>query len=886
MEFLPRRKSSTGLSLKKKHRGIRFSMDSPTVSPAGCSSADEGMIIDSDNENDVPETGPSDYKVLKDVVAYVEVRTKMENRSNSVCKQLERLGAVVVKKFTNDEPVTHVVWKDGKKSTKDKAIKRGIHLVSVLWVDSCKQNQRRAEESLFPVTDCNEDTAIVIPRRMKSMQPKSFEEDLESSTERMVRKRKKKETVQPSRLYLNSPVAVMNPLVYAAETQDPFTPVGTPVPGQGGTPSLIPDTPASMRACLDALSRVRNSANTPTSGSEKPVIGESPTFGGKPDVPQKKLSFSPSIDANSPADGTKNRKTDPKNKPKKGRRSEGQGSAKKDSSKVRRLSLRIEKTISEQETDEDPIQPNKTGNLPEIPQNGPTQKLVFPDVQKICTDSNKHSGGKFKTKTDKAVLFCETNLHSRAVEPRVAQPRKRKLLSTNTDVIPNLVLTEPKKSSKKDVLPKKARLSGKSSRNLSDRFEKAQDITHQGSNSRDEGLLKDLKSTEFCGKSDGKSPGGGKSTRKRKKEVLSSESSGEETTQPVKKRKENNDKTPPSVTTTQHKRGSNTPNSRRSLDDFAQNKRLKQLKAKQRKPPKNRSASLSTLNPVSEEKVENPVSEEKVENGIAEKPKLVNNKKSARPQSLTGDSTTGGGKIRNENHSNGKPRKTSRTNSAMPDDDSDGSASNSETDKTSQKDKAIKVTKSTKKLKSVKPSIVMTSVHAGDQDLVTSVIKKLKRFTMEDNVSHTTTHIVCGESRRTLNLLRGIARGCWLLSVEWVLKSLEAEKWLPEEPYEIQDAFPAAKIARQERCKSGSSFKRDLFSSLGPIYVSETSSPPKAHLVELIELCSGITCGYASQASLCIGGGRNQTGTPAVLEKWLLDCISQHQTLPLDNYLL
>lgn len=38
-------------------------------------------------------------------------------------------------RFTNDEPVTHVIWKDGKKSTKDKALKRGLHLVSVLWVD-------------------------------------------------------------------------------------------------------------------------------------------------------------------------------------------------------------------------------------------------------------------------------------------------------------------------------------------------------------------------------------------------------------------------------------------------------------------------------------------------------------------------------------------------------------------------------------------------------------------------------------------------------------------------------------------------------------------------------------------------------------------------------
>ena len=46
--------------------------------------------------------------------------------------------------------------------------------------------------------------------------------------------------------------------------------------------------------------------------------------------------------------------------------------------------------------------------------------------------------------------------------------------------------------------------------------------------------------------------------------------------------------------------------------------------------------------------------------------------------------------------------------------------------------------------------------------------KSLKRFNVVDTVCDTTTHIVCGDNRRTLNVLSGIARGCWLLSMEWV----------------------------------------------------------------------------------------------------------------------
>ena len=39
---------------------------------------------------------------------------------------------------------------------------------------------------------------------------------------------------------------------------------------------------------------------------------------------------------------------------------------------------------------------------------------------------------------------------------------------------------------------------------------------------------------------------------------------------------------------------------------------------------------------------------------------------------------------------------------------------------------------------------------------------------MIDEVDDTTTHVVCGGKRRTLNILYAIARGCWVVSQEWV----------------------------------------------------------------------------------------------------------------------
>ena len=74
------------------------------------------------------------YLHLSDVVAFAEVRSGHDNRSESVRRELEQLGATVTRKFDNS--VTHVIFKEGSKRTLTKAKKKGVHLVSVLWVET------------------------------------------------------------------------------------------------------------------------------------------------------------------------------------------------------------------------------------------------------------------------------------------------------------------------------------------------------------------------------------------------------------------------------------------------------------------------------------------------------------------------------------------------------------------------------------------------------------------------------------------------------------------------------------------------------------------------------------------------------------------------------
>ena len=62
--------------------------------------------------------------------------------------------------------------------------------------------------------------------------------------------------------------------------------------------------------------------------------------------------------------------------------------------------------------------------------------------------------------------------------------------------------------------------------------------------------------------------------------------------------------------------------------------------------------------------------------------------------------------------------------------------------------------------------------------------------------SPSTTHLVCGcPGRRTVNVLAASLLGCWVVGLDWVWRSLEAGRWLEEEPFELSSNFPAAQVS-------------------------------------------------------------------------------------------
>lgn len=66
-------------------------------------------------------------------------------------------------------------------------------------------------------------------------------------------------------------------------------------------------------------------------------------------------------------------------------------------------------------------------------------------------------------------------------------------------------------------------------------------------------------------------------------------------------------------------------------------------------------------------------------------------------------------------------------------------------------------------------SIVCTKMHRNEIDEFGEIVNKLGVFVVDNTVNKKTTHLVVGDWGRTLNLLKAMILGCWILKKEWVL---------------------------------------------------------------------------------------------------------------------
>nr|XP_034184325.1 uncharacterized protein LOC117606218 isoform X1 [Osmia lignaria] len=173
-------------------------------------------------------------------------------------------------------------------------------------------------------------------------------------------------------------------------------------------------------------------------------------------------------------------------------------------------------------------------------------------------------------------------------------------------------------------------------------------------------------------------------------------------------------------------------------------------------------------------------------------------------------------------------------------------------------------------------NIVTTGLSNEDKGIVKSVVKTLGLAKLESNVTKRTTHVVT-TGVRTINLLHGIIRGCWLVGLEWVLKSLENNAWLSPEEYEMAHFSKAVLENRKDRQLFGSSYVPELFTACGYIYIEKNTTPPYSVLKDLIKAAGGCITENLDIAKVVIG-------TEGIKETWVLDCITSGELQPYNQY--
>lgn len=129
----------------------------------------QDIITEEERKSLKPKTTKEIFEKCK---IYVEVRTGDDNRSAGIKNRLLRDGIVVNEKLYKD--TTHVIFKDGLLSTFKNAVKLGIPVTTILWIESCVNQKRLVDPEKFKISNLDRYERPELYkrlRRQKSMQP-------------------------------------------------------------------------------------------------------------------------------------------------------------------------------------------------------------------------------------------------------------------------------------------------------------------------------------------------------------------------------------------------------------------------------------------------------------------------------------------------------------------------------------------------------------------------------------------------------------------------------------------------------------------------------------------------------------------------------------------
>ncbi|XP_073445276.1 microcephalin isoform X2 [Dendrobates tinctorius] len=715
--------------------------------------------------------GGGESGVLTGVIAFIDVwsSNRTENYSKMFSQQLLNLGAKVSKTF--NKQVTHVIYKDGSQSTWDKAVKNKVQLVSVLWVDKCRETSMHVEESGYPAINASDDLPQLVKKKRKCMQPKDFVERTPENSKRLARKFDKMcKDLDVQKSCVDIPI-----LTFDDDGTLLYSPKSVVAGRFNAMEKRIQDMKDKRENLSPTASQMSQTCNT---SSHEPSLGNSPTI----------LSNSPHVNDSSLLDTSYEEIF--------------QSVLTKDNVPTTPINNRIHAA------NKDPVSSIASGSglltLPKTDEvksshervkrrSRPQAKIWKTNLFKLEQSAN--SGAALFTINDPDMDF--TARGSRAI----ANLSSEKGETTNFSI-----LTSPKNqkcdrkvdaaysmtNSRSDVFlnrsPEKDRISVTEYSSMANRLIA---LCGEKNQSKKTGRRSLKPEVPF--------PHGKKAVKVDAKSRLSSCNTDSDEAFPsfedfftsIDVNTHQNQLSPFSLT-----KESRTSPSLPSLvsNDKDRSKRRRSLgnalpntcTVKKRRTVQ--SVCHSDSSPLEDSK--KCAASMRKESPVVSRPETSVCIKKCGNQDVTDDQEILHLTTRTDDGEQLKlisPSVGSKTSAS----DAIGSLSEMFNE---QRNKCTEDSRKTEKSRKVTRSLVMTSMSAEKQSTIIQVVKKFGGFVFSDEVCETTSHVIAGSPRRTLNIILGIARGCWILSCDWVLWSLERGHWIPEEPYELSDHFPGAPV--------------------------------------------------------------------------------------------
>lgn len=176
----------------------------------------------------------------------------------------------------------------------------------------------------------------------------------------------------------------------------------------------------------------------------------------------------------------------------------------------------------------------------------------------------------------------------------------------------------------------------------------------------------------------------------------------------------------------------------------------------------------------------------------------------------------------------------------------------------------------------------MSCLKGTTKELVVTAANSLPGFKLCSDETAAFTHLVIDDDTRTLKALFALARGAWVVRSSWVLRSLEAGKWVGEQEHEA-GYLPGFELSKDHKGRLLQGMR---------VCVLPGTCPEPVVLKELL-LAAGAKVSVSSSAcNLCIAppdtdlGGQADEAVTAVVPMWLLDSLSEGQLADTTDYLV